>query len=203
MLRIASLLGLAMHSAEHLLATIGSWEPHPRIGAMSDSSPKAFYVTTPIYYVTAPPSIGNAYTTVAADMIARWHRQRREPVVFLTGTDEHGEKVLEAARDNGMTPQEWADKLVASEWEPVLRVIDASNDDFIRTTEQRHTERVREFWQTVYDNGDVYKGTYEGPYCIACEEYKLPSELLTGDDGAQLCPVHERPVEILSEDNYF
>jgi methionyl-tRNA synthetase len=170
---------------------------------MSDAQAKAYYITTPIYYVTAPPSIGNAYTTVAADMIARWHRQRREPVVFLTGTDEHGEKVLEAARDNGMTPQEWADKLVASEWEPVLRVIDASNDDFIRTTEQRHTERVREFWQTVYDNGDVYKGTYEGPYCIACEEYKLPSELLTGDDGAQLCPVHERPVEILSEDNYF
>ncbi|HYJ67299.1 MAG TPA: methionine--tRNA ligase [Nocardioidaceae bacterium] len=170
---------------------------------MSESQAKAFYITTPIYYVTAPPSIGNAYTTVAADMIARWHRQRREPVVFLTGTDEHGEKVLEAARDNGMTPQEWADKLVESEWEPVLRVVDASNDDFIRTTEQRHTERVREFWQTIYDNGDVYKGSYEGPYCIACEEYKLPSELLTGDDGAQLCPVHERPVEILSEDNYF
>jgi len=170
---------------------------------MSEAAAKAFYITTPIYYVTAPPSIGNAYTTVAADMIARWHRQRGEPVVFLTGTDEHGEKVLEAARDNNMTPQEWADKLVASEWEPVLRVVDASNDDFIRTTEQRHTERVREFWQTVYDNGDVYKGTYEGPYCIACEEYKLPSELLTGDDGAQLCPVHERPVEILSEDNYF
>ena len=170
---------------------------------MSEAAAKAFYITTPIYYVTAPPSIGNAYTTVAADMIARWHRQRGEPVVFLTGTDEHGEKVLEAARDNDMTPQEWADKLVASEWEPVLRVVDASNDDFIRTTEQRHTERVREFWQTVYDNGDVYKGTYEGPYCIACEEYKLPSELLPGDDDAQLCPVHERPVEILSEDNYF
>jgi methionyl-tRNA synthetase len=170
---------------------------------MSDSQAKAYYITTPIYYVTAPPSIGNAYTTVAADMIARWHRQRGEPVVFLTGTDEHGEKVLEAASAHGLSPKEWADKLVESEWAPVLKVIDASNDDFIRTTEQRHTERVREFWQTVYDRGDVYKGTYEGPYCIACEEYKLPSELLTGDDGTQLCPIHERPVEILSEDNYF
>jgi methionyl-tRNA synthetase len=171
---------------------------------MSESQAKAFYITTPIYYVTAPPSIGNAYTTVAADMIARWHRQRGEPVVFLTGTDEHGEKVLEAARHNGMSPKEWADKLVDSEWAPVLKVIDASNDDFIRTTERRHTERVREFWQTVYDRGDVYKGTYEGPYCISCEEFKLPSELLTDEDGrAQLCPIHERPVEILSEDNYF
>src|SRR5215213_1521960 len=117
MLRIASLLGLAMHSAEHLLATIGSWEPRPRIGSMSDSSAKAFYVTTPIYYVTAPPSIGNAYTTVAADVLARWHRQMGEPVVFLTGTDEHGQKVLEAAEAHGVTPQEWTDRLVENERE--------------------------------------------------------------------------------------
>ncbi len=163
----------------------------------------AFYVTTPIYYVTAPPSIGNAYTTVAADLLARWHRQRGEDVLFLTGTDEHGQKVLEAADQHGVTPQAWTDKLVESEWEPVLRVIDASNDDFIRTTEARHTERVREFWQTVYDRGDVYEGTYEGPYCIACEEFKLPAELITGEDGQRLCPIHERPVEQLSEVNYF
>jgi methionyl-tRNA synthetase len=164
---------------------------------------KAFYITTPIYYVTAPPSIGNAYTTVAADMIARWHRQRQQPVWFLTGTDEHGQKVLTAAADNGVSPREWADRLVETEWKPVLGVIDASNDDFIRTTEPRHTERVREFWQAIYDAGDVYEGTYEGPYCIACEEFKLPAELLTGADGMLLCPIHERPVEQLSEVNYF
>jgi methionyl-tRNA synthetase len=170
---------------------------------MSDSSPKAFYVTTPIYYVTAPPSIGNAYTTVAADVLARWHRQMGEPVVFLTGTDEHGQKVLEAAEAHGVTPQEWTDRLVETEWEPVLSVIDASNDDFIRTTEPRHTERVQEFWQAIYDGGDVYEGTYEGPYCIACEEFKLPAELLDGEGGVKLCPIHERPVETLSEVNYF
>ncbi len=176
---------------------------------MSTSGPragKAFYVTTPIYYVTAAPSIGNAYTTVAADMIARWHRQRGEDTWFLTGTDEHGQKVLEAASEHGVSPQEWTDKLVREEWEPVLDVIDASNDDFIRTTEQRHTDRVRDFWQTLYDNGHVYEGTYEGPYCVACEEFKLPAELLDdphGDDEVKLCPIHERPVEQLSESNYF
>src|SRR4029079_9969819 len=100
---------------------------------MSDSPRKAFYVPTPIYYVTAPPSIGNAYTTVAADVLARWHRQMGETVVFLTGTHEHGHNVVEAAEQNGVTPQEWTDRLVATEWQPVLDVIDASNDDFIRT----------------------------------------------------------------------
>jgi len=163
----------------------------------------AFYVTTPIYYVTAAPSIGNAYTTVAADTIARWHRQRGEDTWFLTGTDEHGQKVLEAASEHGVSPQEWTDKLVAEEWQPVLDVIDASNDDFIRTTEQRHTDRVRDFWQTLHDNGHVYEGTYEGPYCVACEEFKLAAELLDGGDGVRLCPIHERPVEQLSESNYF
>ena len=85
----------------------------------------------------------------------------------------------------------------------MLSVIDASNDDFIRTTEPRHTERVQEFWQAIYDAGDVYEGTYEGPYCIACEEFKLPAELLDGEGGVKLCPIHERPVETLSEVNYF
>ena len=181
------------------------------MGRMSASPDQAFptqtfYITTPIYYVTAAPSIGNAYTTVAADMIARWHRQRGDDTWFLTGTDEHGQKVLEAASEHGVSPQEWTDKLVNEEWEPVLSVLDVSNDDFIRTTEQRHTDRVRDFWQTLYDNGHVYEGTYEGPYCVACEEFKLPSELLEdpdGDDSVRLCPIHERPVEQLSESNYF
>jgi len=169
----------------------------------TDRPDKAFYVTTPIYYVTAPPSIGNAYTTVAADMIARWHRQCQEPTWFLTGTDEHGQYVMRAAAEHGATPQEWADRLVESEWQPMLRIIDASNDDFIRTTEPRHTERVRDFWQTIRKNGDVYSGEYEGPYCVRCEEFKLPGELLDGGDGEQLCPIHERPVETIKEKNYF
>jgi methionyl-tRNA synthetase len=165
--------------------------------------PDAFSITTPIYYATAAPSIGSAYTTVAADMIARWHRQRGESVWFLTGTDEHGEKVLRAAEAHGVTPQEWADKLVADEWLPVLDVIDASNDDFIRTTEERHTRRVQEFWQRLYDRGLVYEGVYEGPYCVDCEEFKLPGDLTPADDGTQLCAIHLRPVEVLSESNYF
>jgi methionyl-tRNA synthetase len=164
---------------------------------------KPFFISTPIYYVTAAPSIGSAYTTVAADMIARWHRQRGEETFFLTGTDEHGQKVLEAASQAGQTPQEFTDRLVASEWLPVLDVIDARNDDFIRTTDARHTERVREFWQTLRDKDQVYEGTYEGLYCVACEEFKLPGELIEGDDGVLLCPIHRTPAEHVSESNYF
>jgi methionyl-tRNA synthetase len=163
------------------------------------ASGKAFYLTTPIYYVNDAPHIGHAYTTVAGDVLTRWHRQRGEKVHFLTGTDEHGEKILRAAAANGMTPQQWCDHMVTTAWQPMLASIDAANDDFIRTTQQRHTDRVQEFWQRLYDIGEVYKGSYTGPYCVACEEFKIPSELLEGD----LCPIHGRPVEQLSEDNYF
>ena len=164
---------------------------------------KAFYVTTPIYYVNDAPHIGHAYTTVAADVLARWHRQRGEQVWFLTGTDEHGQKVLRSAEAHGASPQEWADRLVETAWRPVLETIDVSNDDFIRTTEQRHTTRVQRFWQRLYDAGEVYEGSYEGPYCVGCEEYKLPGELLDGPGGEKLCPIHQRPVEMLAEQNYF
>ena len=175
----------------------------PAHAAEPSARDKAFYITTPIYYVTAAPSIGSAYTTVAADVIARWHRQRQEHTWFLTGTDEHGQKVLEAAQAHDTSPQEWTDRLVEQEWKPVLEVIDATNDDFIRTTEERHTTRVQDFWSRLHDAGEVYQGTYEGPYCIACEEFKLPGELLDGPDGQQLCPIHHRPVESLSEANWF
>jgi methionyl-tRNA synthetase len=167
---------------------------------------KAFYITTPIYYVNDAPHIGHAYTTVAADVIARWHRQRGESVWFLTGTDEHGQKVMRSAQAHNVGPREWADRLVETAWKPVLATIDASNDDFIRTTETRHTERVREFWQHLYDSGQVYPGTYEGPYCVSCEEFKIPSELVDGEGehaGEKLCPIHGRPVEMLAETNYF
>lgn len=167
---------------------------------MSDST---FYVTSPIYYVTAAPSIGSAYTTVAADVLARWHRQRGENTWFLTGTDEHGQKVMQAAEANGATPQDFTDKLVAEEWKPVLDVIDASNDDFIRTTDPKHVERVQKFWQTLHDSGDVYEGDFEGPYCVACEEFKIASELLDGEGGVKLCPIHKTPVDLVAERNYF
>ncbi len=169
----------------------------------SQHAEKAFYVTTPIYYVNDAPHLGHAYTTVAADVLSRWHRQRGEQVWFLTGTDEHGQKILRAAQANGMSPQDWADRLVETAWKPLWRHLDISNDDFIRTTERRHTERVQEFWQRLYDNGEVYKGSYEGPYCVACEEYKLPGDLVEGENGEKLCPVHRRPVEMLAEENYF
>ncbi|HEY3872910.1 MAG TPA: methionine--tRNA ligase [Actinocrinis sp.] len=173
--------------------------------ASADPS-ETFYATTPIYYVNDAPHIGHAYTTTAGDVLTRWHRQRGESVWFLTGTDEHGEKVMRTAQRNGMTPKEWADKLVETAWKPALQTIDAANDDFIRTTEPRHTVRVQKFWQGLYDAGEVYKGSYEGPYCVDCEEYKLPGELLDGEGeyaGAKLCPIHHRPVETIAEDNYF
>jgi methionyl-tRNA synthetase len=167
---------------------------------------KAFYVTTPIYYVNDAPHIGHAYTTVAGDVLTRWHRQRGEHVWFLTGTDEHGEKVLRSAEANSMAPQDWCDRLVESAWKPVLQTIDVANDDFIRTTEERHTRRVQAFIQGLYDAGEIYEDLYEGPYCVHCEEFKLPGELLDGEGeyaGQRVCAIHGRPVEQLSERNWF
>ncbi|WP_433008852.1 methionine--tRNA ligase [Kribbella sp. CA-294648] len=166
-------------------------------------SEKAFYLTTPIYYVTAPPHIGSAYTTVAGDVLTRWHAQRGERKWYLTGTDEHGEKVMRSAQAQGMTPQEWTDKLVEESWKPAWVDVDIDYDDFIRTTEKRHTERVRDFWQTLYDKGDVYKGEYEGLYCVGCEEFKLPADIRTDEDGTQRCMIHGTELETVSETNYF
>ncbi|PSL04649.1 methionyl-tRNA synthetase [Haloactinopolyspora alba] len=173
---------------------------------MPEPSAKAFYVTTPIYYVNDAPHIGHAYTTVVTDFVARWHRQRQESVWFLTGTDEHGEKVLRTAEANGVDARVWADRLVETAWKPVLETIDASNDDFIRTTEPRHVERVKEFIQGLHDAGEIFEGTYEGAYCVACEEYKQPGDLIDGTGeyaGQKLCAIHGRPVEMLAEKNYF
>ena len=163
-----------------------------------------YYVTTPIYYVNDAPHIGHAYTTTAGDVLTRWHRQRGESVWYLTGVDEHGTKVQRAAESGGVAPQDWVDRLVDESWKPVLGTIDAANDDFIRTTEPRHKDRVRHFWHVVRENGYVYEDDYEGPYCVGCEEFKLPGDLLEAEgDGAPLCPVHGRPVEMLKEKNWF
>ena len=169
---------------------------------MSDST---YYLTTPIYYVNDAPHIGHAYTTTAGDVATRWHRQRGEKVWFLTGTDEHGQKVMRTAEANGVAPQEWADRLVESAWLPVLETIDAQNDDFIRTTQPRHTERVQRFLSQLKDKGEIYEGAYEGPYCVGCEEFKLPGDLADGEGdytGQKVCPIHGRPVETVSETNW-
>ncbi|MYT70090.1 MULTISPECIES: methionine--tRNA ligase [unclassified Streptomyces] len=164
---------------------------------------KAYYVSTPIYYVNDAPHLGHAYTTVAGDVLTRWHRQRGEKVWYLTGTDEHGQKIMRTAEANGVTPQEWCDKLVTEAWKPLWEHLNIANDDFIRTTEKRHTDRVQEFVQDLHDKGEIYKGGYEGPYCVGCEEYKLPGDLIEDENGTKLCPIHKKPVEILKEENYF
>lgn len=167
---------------------------------------KAYYVSTPIYYVNDAPHLGHAYTTVAGDVLTRWHRQRGEKVWYLTGTDEHGQKIMRTAEAHGVTPQEWCDKLVEEAWKPLWEHLEIANDDFIRTTEKRHTDRVQEFVQDLYDKGEIYQGGYEGPYCVGCEEYKTPGELLDGEGeyaGLKLCPIHKTPVEMLKEENYF
>ena len=162
------------------------------------ASDKSFYLTTPIYYVNDAPHIGHAYTTVAGDVLTRWHRQRGESVWFLTGTDEHGQKVLNTAQSNNTKPQDWCDRLVDSAWKPVWQDLNIANDDFIRTTEKRHTVRVQNFLQGLKDAGHIYAGKFEGPYCIGCEEFKLPGDLEKG-----MCKIHSKPVEMLSEDNWF
>jgi methionyl-tRNA synthetase len=181
-------------------------KPSPQVreadSAATATKQKAFYVTTPIYYVTAAPSIGSAYTTVMGDVITRWHRQRGERVWYLTGTDEHGQKVMRAAHEHGQQPQEWTDHLVETAWKPVLHTIDAANDQFIRTTDADHIERVQEFWRRLHESGEVYEGVYEGPYCVACEEFKLPGDLYV-ENGAEMCKIHSAPVEHIRESNYF
>ena len=173
---------------------------------MSSGNGKSFYITTPIFYVNDAPHIGHAYTEVAADVLARWHRQRGEQSFLLTGTDEHGEKILRTAAANKTTPLEWADKLVKEAWLPLLETIDIDNQDFIRTTEPRHEKNVQVFLQHLYDTGFIYQGSYEGNYCVGCEEYKTEGDLIEGDGqfaGQQVCAIHSKPVEKLKETNYF
>ena len=171
--------------------------------AASDS----FYLTTPIFYVNDVPHIGHAYTEVAADVLARWHRQAGDDTWLLTGTDEHGQKILRTAVANDTTPKEWADKLVAEAWLPLLETINIRNDDFIRTTDERHEKGVLIFLQKLYDDGYIYSGEYEGYYCVGCEEYKQLDDLTETADGdfagQLLCKIHTRPVEVLKERNYF
>ncbi len=156
-----------------------------------------FYITTPIYYVNDVPHIGHAYTTTAADVAARFHRQLGDDVFFLTGTDEHGSKVEQAACARGLTPKQHVDEVVAKFKEVAVKV-GASNDFFIRTTDPEHEKYVQDFVKRCYDAGDIYKGSYSGLYCAACEAYYIEDNLADG-----LCPDHgTKPVQ-MDETNYF
>jgi len=157
-----------------------------------------FYVTTPIYYVNAAPHLGHAYTTIAADVMARHHRQRGEEVFFLTGTDEHGEPVADAAHALGIEPQELADRN-AARFRALPPQLGATNDFFIRTTDPQHEACVQEVLSRVRDNGYVYEGTYEGWYCPRCADFKADSEI---DEGNR-CPIHHIVLTREREDNYF
>jgi methionyl-tRNA synthetase len=158
----------------------------------------SYYVTTPIYYVNAAPHLGHAYTTIAADVIARHHRQRGEEVFFLTGTDEHGEPVADAAHALGIEPQELADRN-AERFKALAPRIEASNDFFIRTTDPQHIAKVQEVLTRVRENGFVYEGQYEGWYCPRCADFKAENEI---DEGNR-CPIHHIELTREREDSYF
>jgi methionyl-tRNA synthetase len=156
-----------------------------------------FYITTPIYYVNDVPHIGHAYTTTAADVAARFHRQLGDDVFFLTGTDEHGTKVEQAAAARGLTPKQHVDEVVAK-FKDVAAKVGASNDFFIRTTDPQHERYVQDFVIRCYDAGDIYKGSYSGLYCPACEAYYMEENLVEG-----LCPDHGTAPVRMEENNYF
>jgi methionyl-tRNA synthetase len=157
---------------------------------------RTYYVTTPIYYISGNPHIGHAYTTVVADVLARTSRTFG-PTFFLTGTDEHGQKVANAAAAAGKSPQEWCDELVPR-WKDLFAAYHISYDDFIRTTQVRHTEKVRRVFERLRESGDAYLGKYEGWYCVSDETFWLESKLVDGR-----CPTCGREVQWISEDDWF
>ena len=163
-----------------------------------------YSLTTPIYYVNAAPHLGTAYTTIAADVVARYQRMNGFDVAFVTGMDEHGQKVADTAAERGMEPQAWCDSM-----EPAFRdawdMLDITYTDFVRTTEPRQARSVQEFWQSIYDAGYLYKGTYEGWYCVHEETYYAESDLEKDEEGAFICPDCKRPVQLMSsgEENWF
>ena len=157
-----------------------------------------FYITTPIYYVNDVPHIGHAYTTIAADTLARWHKSGGENTWFLTGTDEHGQKIQTAAEKRNITPKQLCDEVVQN-FQKLWKVLNIKNDDFIRTTDERHEKVVQEVFRRLMANGDVYKGEYEGWYCVPCETYVPEAQMGEG----QTCPDCHRPLVKMTEETYF
>ncbi len=158
---------------------------------------RPFYITTPIYYVNASPHIGHAYTTIVADVLARFARMTGRETFFVTGTDEHGDKIAEAAQKAGITPKEYADG-ISAQFRGLWPELAITNDYFIRTTDENHMETVRGILQKVYDAGDIYFGSYEGFYCVGCERFYTEKELVDGK-----CPDHQTEPEHRKESNYF
>ena len=155
------------------------------------------YITTPIYYASGNPHLGHAYSTFLADCMARFSRLKGVETKFTTGMDEHGLKIERAADKQGVNPQQLVDDL-ATVFKNTWTTLAIEPDDFIRTTEPRHKETAQAVWQKMMDNGDIYLGSYEGDYCVDCEEYYQESELQDGN-----CPIHGRPIERISEASYF
>jgi len=161
-------------------------------------SNESFYITTPIYYVNDVPHIGHAYTTCAADILARYHRLLGKKVLFATGTDEHGQKIEEASAAQSITPRELVDRVVLR-FQDLWKKMEISNDDFVRTTEPRHIETVKSYFLNLQQKGDIYKGEYEGWYCVPCETYWPENQL----DDRLVCPDCGRPLEKVREESYF
>ena len=161
-------------------------------------SKENFYITTPIYYVNDVPHIGHAYTTIAADVLARWHKSGGDKTWFLTGTDEHGQKIQTVAQKKGITPKELCDEVVQN-FQRLWGVLNISNDDFIRTTEPRHEKVVQEIFRRLMANGDIYKGEYEGWYCVPCETYVPEAQM--GESNT--CPDCHRQLTKMTEETYF
>ncbi|HEY2735367.1 MAG TPA: methionine--tRNA ligase, partial [Polyangiales bacterium] len=159
---------------------------------------KPFYVTTPIYYPNDRPHIGTSYSTIVADVLARYHKLRGQETRFLTGLDEHGAKIQRAAEAKSMQPQPFVDQM-HQPFRDAWSLLECEYDDFIRTTEPRHKQRVAELWKKIAARGDIYLGDYEDWYCVHCETYYTEKDLLPGN----LCPVHKKPVERIKEASYF
>ncbi|MFW6011376.1 MAG: class I tRNA ligase family protein, partial [Desulfosalsimonas sp.] len=157
----------------------------------------AFYITTPIYYVNAKPHLGHTYTTIAADVARRFHRMKNEETFFLTGTDEHGDKIVKAAEAGGMDPKSYADK-ISQLFKDLWPEYNISHERFIRTTDPDHIEVVRQILQKIYDSGDIYFSEYEGLYCFDCERFYTERELENGK-----CPDHATEPVPIKESNYF
>ena len=158
-----------------------------------------FYVTTPIYYVNDKPHIGHAYTTILADVLARYHRLIGMPTHFLTGTDEHGQKVQQAADKRNVSPQEHVDETVVR-FQELWEQLEITNDDFIRTTEPRHKEVVQKILQDLYDRDEIYRADYDGWYCVTCERFFTEKDLVDGKCPESGCG---RTVDRITETNYF
>ena len=156
-----------------------------------------FYISTPIYYVNDSPHVGSAYTTIAADIMARYYRLKGYDVFFLTGTDEHEQKLEDAANNAGMEPKQFADKVVKT-FKDMWKELNISNDGFIRTTDEKHVEFCKYIYQKMKENGDIYKGEYNGLYCVGCEKYIKEIELEEGN-----CPLHKKPPQMIKEESYF